>query len=198
MKKFIIALSFLLLAVGFSGMAGATTIDFDGYGNNTTALTTYNDLSFSYLGSNNLIKNNYHNSTPNSLFMGKSTTELNAGVSITVADGYLFDFDSAYFAKQCASELTITGFSGDAQVYNSPFTFTLNSTKGIFTIFGTDITGIDRLVISGTASFFMDDFTYDVYAKQSTSNPVPEPATMLLLGSGLVGLGGFRKRFFKK
>ena len=32
----------------------------------------------------------------------------------------------------------------------------------------------------------------------STTRPVPEPATMFLLGTGLIGLAGFSKKKFKK
>jgi hypothetical protein len=39
----------------------------------------------------------------------------------------------------------------------------------------------------------------DVPPAGSEASPVPEPATLILLGSGLVGLAGVgRKKFFKK
>ncbi len=55
---------------------------------------------------------------------------------------------------------------------------------------------LNVLVSSDFGDFYLDSSTLTVNGDNGTA-PVPEPATLLLLGSGLLGLAGFRKKIGK-
>ena len=192
MKKLLVFLCAMSLVFGMMGMAGAASISYEGEllsGSTVTGSVSgggwYNEIA-----SETDFWNFYGISGDVVDILGlRLDTDLDPAFTlysgVTTADETEFnpwgDFGGMTYLTYADDEISNTGPYGD------PFLddYVLPNT-GLYTV-----------AIGGYYSDGVGPYDYELTI--TGNSPIPEPATMLLLGSGLIGLAGLgRKKFFKK
>ena len=196
-KSFLIVifgLAFMFFA-GFAPAAPITLTDitkftaggtFDKYDDESDDLNSYGGAEVNYLeGSFDYVSWTHHY-----VFEPALKEVIDGSLTLSLRDDS--EYDSFEFAFGWAED----GTWGFGEVDTNNYTYDINTSylgDGSFSVVLSSLWGdfyIDKSVLK---------IEYNPVGSSANSAPVPEPATMLLLGSGLIGVSFVgRKKFFKR
>jgi len=178
-----------------SSQMSINTYAFDSYGSDSYAdANAVADFTGSFVATHDLFQFSYS-------FRAIATTDCTFGSS--TCDSYT----SGYLYVKDLTDSTILLddllFSANAHYGGSAAIGDLSETLSRFvplTVgheFEVGLEIIGNSYASGLAAEGSSDITFQYNTSVNTANPIPEPSTMILLGSGLLGLVGLRKKFKK-
>jgi hypothetical protein len=202
-RKAVGAAILLVGIIAFSTVTKADTLTFDAppsSGAVQFSSTTFQGFTFSTPGSFNHVASGHFSSAVAHNNSSYVVVAPSAGSAVAMSNGQAFSvqfFDADTFVHiQGASSITVTGFLSNGGTISQTFiTDAIGDGPGpnadfqTFALSGfTDLTSIQFL--SNNNAFALDNICVT-----TTTAPVPEPGTMFLFGSGLIGVGGaLRKR----
>jgi hypothetical protein len=185
-KVLMLALSFLLIGIS---QAGATSYNFSFIGANISGsgtLETTIDYGTSALVSSGSI-------TVDGI-SGWSVVTNPSAPDFSVYSCYIPEYDGTYEIFRFDNLL----FNSSPSIDNYGLLFLNIDTQTLLNIWYVADTSL-----YSSYTYHIGDGNYlatneDVQFNLNSTAPVPEPATMLLFGTGLFGIASFRKRFLKK
>lgn len=196
MNKCLFAVAAVLFAAGLT--AHASTIDFNGLsGANFTPFTTYSEDGFTVTNSAGqyLVGTVYGDPVP-SLFSGSADSPsgtASASITVTEDGGGAFTFTSAALAQDLsAGSYNFEGFFGGTEVFDQSGSLYTGLPGSPFSTFDSTDPGavLTSLVITESGP----DYNVDNIVVTAAASPTPEPSSLLLFGTGIVGLAGAMRR----
>lgn len=177
-------------------IVGATSYSFDGDGDmiNDVLISTTDPLGFNTIGPG-----------PNMSYINEpgleGTTLLNPDLMVNFLSGATGSLSFGYAVSSPGTTLTFSVYDSTntllASIFSTP-SFTPTSMG-----FSSFEEALVSLTFTGTASYALFDYSTSgryildnfsgTFGSAGTPTPAPEPGTLLLLGSGVLGLAAYRK-----